>query len=232
MKKSKYKYFQVRPNIGKALTWSLIGYLVFEALIDAGEFVGLSTRSGGFSSFISTITQSGVGKALLLVFSTSTLLYIWEWFRRLLNKIGSVLRYVVLALMTLSVCDLLASFVVNFTGDPLHNALQPSGLYQFAASFRSVSSFVQSVLLLALTITLVIKYSGRLATYGWVNIICMLLSGVGTGWLYMLVYNSQASLQSLGISSVFVLLRYVFTIVPVIFLRRTMISNISNDSNI
>lgn len=221
MAKEKLRLFEVKEKINKSLTWVLVAYLVLEALVEIGDFIGLARVSSGPIVYgLSRITQSGVGHTLLFIAVTGCLVYIWEWFRRSLKASGSLIWYIVLALITLMVCDVPFSFV------PDNNLLQPlqspSHWESFASSFRYASSGVQSILQIVLSFALLIKFRGRISMYAGVNLLCILMTGVGTGWLYTFLVNSGMNSLTSGLAAAFVLLRYVLIVLPVVFLRRSM----------
>lgn len=229
--KKKIGFFEVKPKTDRFLTWTLVLYLAFEALVEIGDYIGLARVSNGAVAYgISRITQSGVGHVLLSLVCSGFLVFIWEWFRRGLQKVNSLLRYLVLAIMTLIVCDFLVSLAPDSSANTLEQIVHPSRFVSFAESFRNVSDGVQSVLLLVLSCSLIYKFKGRIRTYGIVNLICMLGGGFVTGWLYMLFFNLSTNGFPQGLALAFVFLRYVAGVLPYVFLRRTLINRTVKES--
>lgn len=217
MSKQKIRYFEVKEPINKALTWSLVAYLLFQALIEAGDYIGLARVSNGPIVYgISRITQSGVGRVLLTLASTASLVFIWEWFRRGLNKSKSVISYVVLALITLMICDVPFSFVPE--GGFITQIHQPSRFENFAQNFIFASSGVQSILQIVLSIALLVKFRGRISAFGWANLASIFMIAYGTGWLY----TKSADYMTQTLAAGFTFFRYVIGVFPIVFLRRTM----------
>lgn len=226
MKSEKISFFNVKLKINKLLSWALGLFLCFEALIEAGDFVGLTNSSSGSLAYLlSLFSQNPVLHLLCMLITTASLLFIFEWFRRSLSKRKSIISYVVLAIMTLMACD----FLVSLVPDGSHNILQqiqhPTNFSSFVSRFKNVSSGIQSILMLIMSIPLLVKYKGRIAAYGWSNIICMPISGVGMGYLYMFLYNHNVSFMNSGLAFAWVFFRYLIGIIPVVFLRRTLVYN-------
>lgn len=221
MKKNKIGIFTVKPHINKTLTWVLAAYLVLEFLVECGNFVGLAHVSSGWLTYgLSRITQSGVGKVLFMIATTGTLFYIWEWFRRSMKKTSTVLSLVVLALITLMICDVPFSLVPG--PSTLAEFQHPGRIHTFAENFLNVSSGVQSILQIIISIAAWISFKGRIRSFGIANLACIFISAVGTGWLYTYLYNASTSPITPAVSFAFVLFRYIMGVIPVIFLRRTM----------
>ena len=83
MKHDKLSFFEVGRNMSKYLSCSLGLYLVFQGLVEVGDFVGLARVSSGPLLYgVSRITQSGVGHFLLMLLTTGVLVSIYECFRR------------------------------------------------------------------------------------------------------------------------------------------------------
>lgn len=223
MSKIKLRYFDIKPKTNKYLTWSLVAYLFVSALIAIGDFIGFAHVSDGSIVYgISRITQSGVGKVLLSLVSTGFLVSIWEMFRRSLKNANSMLWYFVLALMTLMVCDFLVSIIPDGGDNVIQQLQHPSRFDTFATRFKNVSAGVQSILQIILSISLLVKFRGRISAFGWSTLICMILTGVFTGWIYTYIYNNVTGLVPFGLSLSFVVVRYLLVAIPVVFLRRTM----------
>ena len=224
MKHDKLFFFEVGRNMSKYLSCSLGLYLVFQGLVEVGDFVGLARVSSGPLLYgVSRITQSGVGHFLLMLLTTGLLVSIYECFRRSLSKVKSLLSYVVLAIITLMVCDFLVSLSPDSTTDMFQQVHNPSRFASFSIRFRNVSSLLQSLLSFILSIALIVKYRGRIAAYGWVNVACMLLSGAGIGYLYTFLANNNVDFLNRGMAFAWTAFRYVVGILPVVFLRRTLV---------
>lgn len=224
MKKEKVSFFEVAKKTGKCLSWALGLYLLFEGIVEIGDFIGLAKVSSGPIAYaISRLTQSSVGHILFLLANTGLLVFIYEWFRRSLSKHKSMLSYVVLAIMTLMVCDFLVSLAPDSSQNILQQIQNPSRFDSFAVRFRNISAAFQSILSLILSLGMMIKYKGRLAAYGWVNLACMIVSGVGMGYLYMFLYNHNINFMNQGLAFAWVLFRYIVGVLPVLFLRRTLV---------
>lgn len=230
MAKDKLRYFEVNQKTDKILTWVLVAFLVVAAFIQVGDFIGLAHVSDGPISYgISRITQSGVGKILLSILSTGLLLTIWENFRRSLVSVKSTFSYVVLALIALMFCDLLVSFVPDGTGS-IQDMMHPSRFSSFATRFKGVSSGVQSILQIILSIGILVKFRGRISAFGWSTIICMVATGVISGWFYMYLFNTGVNMLSVGVSAAFEAVHYVLSVIPVVFLRLTMVHRSVHES--
>lgn len=221
MSKYKLKVFDVKQKINKYLTWSMIGYLVFEALIQVGDFIGMAhTSSGAIVYSLSRITQSGVGSVLLSICSAGTLLYIWEWFRRSLKTVGSKLWYVVLALMVLIACNTILGFMPDGYST-LEQIQNPTRFTSFASSFMTVSMSIQTLLKFILSVGLIIKFRGRISLYAWVSLVCVFVIGDGR-YLYNYIYNYGSNSFSQAIALSFVAFKYLTLVIPTVFLRRSM----------
>ena len=99
----------------------------------------------------------------------------------------------------------------------------PTRFTTFANHFRSVSSGLQTLLRLGLSISLIVKYRGRILAYGCSDIVCTVLSAVGMGASYSYLVMSGASFLSGALSFGVVLFRYALGVIPIIFMRRTMV---------
>lgn len=231
MKTKKLSFFEVRKPVSRFLSWSLVLYLIFQGIVEAGDFVGLAKVSSGPVLYgLSRITQSGVGHFLLLLLNTGLLLSFFECFRRSLSKVKSLLSYVVLAIMTLMVCDFLLSLSPDTTTDLLHQVQNPSRFSVFASHFRVASSVLQNILSIILSVALIVKFRGRIAAYGWVYLGCTFLTAVGFGYLYKFLANTDVDFLNRGLAAAWTAFRYFVGVLPVVFMRRTLVFNEIKDS--
>lgn len=223
---------EVSRKSSKLLTWVLISYLLIEALVQAGDYIGLARVSHGPIIYgISRITQSRVGEILLSLCSTGLLLTIWEMFRRSLAKIQSILWYLVLAIMALVFCDFLVSLIPNASGSLLEQVQNPTRFDTFATRFRTVSGGLQLILGLILSVALIVKYKSRLRVYGWVSIICPVAWSFVMGAAFSYMVDHTVEWLSSGLSVLTIMVRYVLGVLPFIFLRRTMVYKSVHESD-
>lgn len=224
MASNKTTEFEVSQRVSKALTWVLVAYLLVEALVETGNYIGLARVSSGPLVYgISRITQSRVGEVLLSLCSTGLLLSLWEVFRRSLMKAKSLLWYVVIAIMALVACDFLVSLIPDGSGSMMEQLQHASRFDTFSDSFRAVSGVVQSILGVLLSIVLIVGYRGRLRAYGWVSIVCPLAWGVAMAASFSYMVDHATTWVGSGLSVLTVCLRYVLGVLPYVFLRRTMV---------
>lgn len=220
---AKVRFFEIKPKANKVLSWVLGLYLFFEALVELGDYIGLAkVSSGPFVYGISRITNSSVGAFLLLTVTTGLLLTIWEMFRRSLAKTKSLLWYVVLAIITLMVCDFLVSLAPDGHESLMDQIQHPSRFDSFASRFKSVSALFQTILQLFLDAALIYKFRGRVRTYAIVSLCCIFLPGLGLLG-YSSLANNGVDLYSPVFTSLLMVFRYAIGVLPVIFLRRTML---------
>lgn len=235
MGNKKLGYFEVKKKTNKFLNWSLIGFLILEALVELGDFIGLARVSNGPLVYgISRITQSGVGHVLLTLVTTGFFIFIWEWFRRSLKGVGSKLWYVVLALITLIGCNALLSLAPD--GYSTFAQIQhPSRFSTFSSNFILVSNGVQNLLKIILSIGLIIYYRGRIRTFAWLTLASVLLIGDGT-YIYNYLYTSGVDMANQSLAFGFAAFMYLMVVLPVIFLRRCMtythVKSANGDSDI
>ena len=223
MATDKYSHFEMSRQSGRITTGVLAAYLLLELLVEAGDFIGLARVSQGPLVYgISRITQTGVGHVFLTLATTGTLRCLWDRLRRALKDVKSVLWYVVLALMALMVCDMLLMLPPE-TSSLMDSIQHPTRFTTFANHFRSVSSGLQTLLRLGLSISLIVKYRGRILAYGCSDIVCTVLSAVGMGAFYSYLVTSGVSFLSGALSFGVVLFRYALGVIPIIFMRRTMV---------
>ena len=224
MSNKKLSYFEVKRPVSRYLSWALGFFLLFQGIVELGDFVGLARVSSGPLVYgLSRITQSGVGHFLLSLVTTGLLVSIYECFRRSLFKAKSVISYLVLAIMTLMVCDFLVGLSTAGSTDIMQQLQSPTRFDSFAVRFKNTSAAFQSILALIMSIALVVKYRGRIALYGWVNLASMIISGLGVGSLYMFLMNHNVDFLNRGLSLAWTAFRYVIEILPVVFMRRTLI---------
>lgn len=223
MATDKYSHFEISRQSGRITAGVLAAYLLLELLVEAGDFIGLARVSQGPLVYgISRITQAGVGHVFLTLATTCTLLFLWDRLRRALKDVKSVLWYVVLALMALMVCDMLLIFLLRLPASWTVSSILRVSL-RFANHFRSVSSGLQTLLRLGLSISLIVKYRGRILAYGCSDIVCTVLSAVGMGAFLFLPRHERCELPSGALSFGVVLFRYALGVIPIIFMRRTMV---------
>lgn len=225
MENKKTTEFEVSRQTNKALTWVLVAYLLVEALVETGNYIGLARVSSGPLVYgISRITQSRVGEVLLSLCSTGLLLSLWEVFRRSLMKAKSLLWYVVIAIMALVACDFLVLLIPDGSGNMMEQVQRHASRFDtFSDSFRAVSGVVQSILGVLLSIALIVGYRGRLRAYGWVSIVCPLAWGAAMAVSFSYMVEHAATWVGSGLSVLTVCLRYVLGVLPYVFLRRTMV---------
>lgn len=223
MANNKIGIFDIKQKTNKILSWVLGAYLAFEALVECGDFIGLARVSSGPLAYgISRITQSGVGHVLLTLVVSGLLIYLWEMFRRSLKTVKSWTWYIVLALIALMTCDALLSLQPESTNfmDQLKN---PSRFEDFAIRFKNASAGVQAILQIVLSIVLIIKNKARIRLFGIINLVCLFMSGFGTAKLYSFMVEHSVNFLSTGLAFGTVVFRYIIQVLPVIFLRRTMV---------
>lgn len=232
MSNKKLSYFEVKRPVSRYLSWALALFLLFQGIVELGDFVGLARVSSGPLVYgLSRITQSGVGHFLLSLVTTGLLVSIYECFRRSLFKAKSVISYLVLAIMTLMVCDFLVGLGTVGSTDIMQQLQSPTRFDSFAVRFKNTSAAFQSILAVIMSIALVWKYRGRIALYGWVNLASMIISGLGVGSLYMFLMNHNVDFLNRGLSLAWTVFRYVIEIFPVVFLRRTLVYKQIKDSD-
>ena len=85
----------------------------------------------------------------------------------------------------------------------------------------SVSLGLQTLLKTVLSIGLIVKFTGRIRTFAWVTLVCVLLIGDGR-YLYTYLYNAGINAFNQGLALGMMVFKYLTVVIPVIFLRRTM----------
>lgn len=222
-KKEKLRYFDVSKKTAKVLGAALGAYLVLEAFIEVGNYIGFAHVSKGAIVYgISRITQSEVGKVLLSLCTTGALVTLFEVFRRSLDKAKSTLKYVVLAIMTLLICDFLISLVPGSTGNSIQSYMSPSRFDTFADRFRAVSNTVQGILEFILAIGVMIKYRGKIFAYGFAMILCHIISGISTALFFNTLNEDPNKFLEMGFDKVSLVINYLLIVIPTVFLKMTM----------
>ena len=211
----KRKYFHITKQYNKLLNWFLGGVALFPALSFFENLANLAFSDNGlFLHYLQTFIQSKPGSAQLGIF---------EIFRRCLNKDKSKIHYAVLLLMIFLGLQFL--IVDLFQPDVFASANSSSATYwsQFQHNYAANSSFVTFLITVVLSISLMVKYTGRLLSAGISLIASPVLMFVSNGVLYYLVYKNVLSGSTyMNVNYLFSFISYILTLLPFLFVRRSM----------
>lgn len=219
----KKRFFEVSKKTSSFLGCTLGIYLVVELFKELGQYLGLARVSRGPIIYgISRITQSGVGDVLISLVIAGSIIIMYEALRRALSKDNSLLKYIVLAMMTLIVCDFLVGLVPDFNGSNYQNYMQPSRLDTFSERFKTVGTSVEGLLEMVLAIGLMIKYRGKILIYGGAVLVCHFLSGLLSA-VFMNLYSADPlAYIPKGYAKIAIISNYILMVLPMVFLKLTM----------
>lgn len=220
----KRKYFHITKQYNKLLNWFLGGVALFPALSFLGNLANLAFSDNGlFLHYLQTFIQSKPGSAIIGLLSVVSQLGIFEIFRRCLNKDKSKIHYAVLLLMIFLGLQFL--IVDLFQPDVFASTNSSSATYwsQFQHNYAANSSFVTFLITVVLSISLMVKYTGRLLSAGISLIASPVLMFVSNGVLYYLVYKNVLSGSTyMHVNYLFSFISYILTLLPFLFVRRSM----------
>lgn len=219
MNSKKLYSFDISDREHKVIMWAISLFVGLNFVAMLPEFITLSGVTDGASlPGFRHLIGSSVGKMLLAIFSTGSLVVVWELIRRQLSVSKSMLSYVVLAIITLVIMGFLKD-IPNGTSvvDSLNQPVELSVTHRIGI----VSGYLLNIILFLFGIVLAITTRGRLRALGLSLFLCPIVGGT-LDVAYISAYSANLLTGAGAVPCIVSVLKWILNVLPIIFLGRTM----------